>query len=131
MDDATILAALKQLLADETTDIDTRHEIYHDDAVLEFPQSQERYEGKENFLAWRKMYPAEVEFTIRSIRGSGDVWVVELTARYDGGPLHFGCSIHEFRGDKIIKETIYVMEGWEAPGWRAKWRTEWKDEASS
>jgi hypothetical protein len=130
MDDATKLAALKRLLEPETT-IVTRHEIYHDDAVLEFPQSQERYEGRANFLAWRKIYPAEVEFKIRSIRGGGDVWVVELTARYDGGPLQFGCSIHEFKDLKIIRETIYIMESWEAPEWRAKWRARWKDESLS
>ena len=27
------------------------------------------------------------------------------------------------RGDKIIRERIYVAEGWEPPEWRAKWRS--------
>ena len=39
-----------------------------------------------------------------------------------GGPVHFGASIHEFRGDKIARETICVAEGWEAPEWRKQWR---------
>ena len=40
MDEATILAALRSHWEYETTDIDKSHELYHDDAVLEFPQSQ-------------------------------------------------------------------------------------------
>lgn len=26
--------------------------------------------------------------------------------------------------DKIVHERIYIMEGWEAPGWRAPWRSD-------
>ncbi len=131
MDDATILAALKRHWDYAATDQDITHEIYHDDAVLEFPQSQERYEGKENFLAWRRQYPAKLEFKVRRIRGRGNFWVAETSLRYDDGPWNFGCSLLEFKGNKVIKETIYVMQGWEAPEWRAKWRAQWKDEASS
>jgi len=58
MDEATLLAALRRHWEYEGTDYEMSHEIYHDDAVLEFPQSQERFEGKANFLAWRKNYPA-------------------------------------------------------------------------
>ena len=32
-----------------TKDVDRAHKIYHDDAVLEFPQSGERFEGVANF----------------------------------------------------------------------------------
>jgi SnoaL-like domain len=129
MDETTLLAALRRYWEYVATNQDSRHELYHDDAVLEFPQSKERFEGKANFMAWRNIYPATLEFNIRRIRGSGDFWVVENSIRYDGGEWHYGCSILEFRGDKIAKETIYVMQGWEAPEWRAKWRAEWKDES--
>jgi SnoaL-like domain len=98
------------------------HEIYTEDAVLEFPQSGERFEGVENFREWRSDYPANTNFEFREIRGNDDVWVVELSVRYDGGAENFGVSIHEFRGERISRETIYVAEGWEAPAWRAKWR---------
>jgi hypothetical protein len=98
------------------------HEMYHDDAVLEFPQSGERFEGVESFREWRSGYPASVSFEIREVRGGGDVWVMELSVRYDDGPENFGFSVHEFRDGKIARETIYVAEGFEAPEWRAKWR---------
>jgi hypothetical protein len=51
-----------------------------------------------------------------------DVWVVELKVRYDDGPWNFGVSIHQFRGDRIARETIYFAEPFEPPEWRAQWR---------
>ena len=100
------------------------HEMYHEDAVLEFPQSGERFVGVENFREWRGNYPASTRFEFLEIRGRDDLWVVELTVSYDGSPPMFGISVHEFRGDKIARETIYIGEGWEAPEWRAQWRSE-------
>ena len=129
MDDAAKTAALRRKWEYEGKDYDISHEIYHDDAILEFPQSQERFIGKENFLSWRKQYPAAIDFKIRGIRGSGDFWVVENSISYDGGPWNYTCNVLEFRGDKIARETIYIMEGWEAPDWRAPWRAEWVDES--
>jgi SnoaL-like protein len=105
-------------------DIDgTNHHLYHDDAVLEFPQSGERFDGLVNFREWRDQYPAEVTVRIRRITGSGDVWVGELSVSYDGGPEMLGISVHEFRGDRIAHERIYVTEPWAAPDWRAPWRS--------
>ena len=50
-------------------------------------------------------------------------WVAEISISYGGGPANFGVSILEFRDDKIARESIYVAEGWEAPEWRAQWRS--------
>lgn len=124
MDDEARREIVRQLLDFEPSEIEERHLLYHDDAVLEFPQSQERFEGRENFLAWRKQYPAKVEARIRRILGRGDLWIAEGSVRYDGGPWGYGCSIHEFRGDKVARETIYFGEGWDAPDWRAPLRGE-------
>jgi hypothetical protein len=129
MDEATLQAAFQRYWEYSAIDQDIAHEMYHDDAVLEFPQSQERFEGKANFMAWRKIYPADVESKIRRIRGQGNFWVVEISIRYDGGPWNYGCSMLEFRGDKVARETIYFAEGWEAPEWRAAWRAAWQDES--
>ena len=128
MDEATVRAALRRYWQYARTDSDKAHELYHDDAVLDFPQSKERFVGMENFKAWRKKYPSKLEFNIQRVRGSGDVWVTENTIRYDDGPLNFACSILEFRGEKIARETIYIGQGWDAPEWRAPWRAAWSDE---
>ncbi len=83
-------------------------EVYADDAVLEFPQSGERFRGKENFSPWRAAYPLETYFEVRSIRGEGDTWVVEGRAGYEGrGDMPFVDILH-FRGDLIDRETIYL-----------------------
>jgi hypothetical protein len=121
MDAATVRAMLEQHFA--SGDPDVSHAMYHDDAVLEFPQSGERFEGVENLREWRSNYPASTKVEFREIRGGGDVWVAELSISYDDGPWSFGVSILEFRVDKIARESIYVAEGWEAPEWRAEWRS--------
>jgi len=129
MDEATVLARLRRHWEFAASDQDVSHQIYHDDAVLEFPQSQERFEGKQNFITWRRQYPARVDFRVRRIRGGGALWVAELSIRYDGSPWQCGVSILEFRDDKVARETIYIAEGWQAPEWRAPWRTAWRDES--
>ena len=122
MDDAGRRAQIERYLTDTGVDQDAEHEIYHDDAVLEFPQSGERFEGVDNFKEWRRQYPASVDIELRRLRGSGDLWVAEVAARYDGGPWMPSVTILEFRGDKVTHEAIYVTEPWEPPEWRARWR---------
>jgi hypothetical protein len=100
------------------------HAIYHDDAILEFPQSGERFVGKANMQGFRERYPADVAFEPRRIRGGGDVWVAEGAVLYDGGdPYHF-VWIVELRGDLVQRETIYFAEPFPAPEWRRPWAEE-------
>jgi hypothetical protein len=122
MDAATLRAMLQQQLGYAGRDPELSHAMYAEDAVLEFPQSGERFEGLENFREWRSQYPARTSFELGEIRGGGDVWIAELTVTYDQGPKHFGVSILELNDGKIKRETIYVAEGWDPPEWRAKWR---------
>ena len=44
------------------------HEFYHDDVVVEFPQSGERISGKHNIYEHRAHYPAKVTFKILRVR---------------------------------------------------------------
>jgi hypothetical protein len=122
VDDAAKRRALVRQF-EEGRDLDETHEMYQDDAVLEFPQSGERFVGKENFLTWRKEYPAKVDYRVRRITGHADLWVMEILASYDGSPPMFGLSMVQFRGDRIAREVIYVMAAFEAAPWRAQWAT--------
>jgi hypothetical protein len=116
--------ALLHHLTYSGADEDKAHEIYHDDAILEFPQSGERFVGKAKMQGFREKYPAEVEFEPREIRGSGDFWVGEGRVLYDGGnPVHF-LWIAEFRDGLVQRETIYFAEPFEAPDWRRPWAEE-------
>jgi hypothetical protein len=104
--------------------VDRAPEIYHDDAVLEFPQSGERFEGVANFTEWRRQYPADVRYRVRRVTAREDLAVAEVSVSYNSGPWQYGVQLLEFRDDKVARERIYVMEGWEAPEWRASWRAE-------
>ena len=105
-------------------DVDRAPEIYHDDAVLEFPQSGERFEGVDTFTEWRRQYPAEVRYRVRRITAREDLVVAEVSVTYDGRTEMYGVQLLEFRDDKVARERIYVMDGWEAPEWRAPWRAD-------
>jgi len=123
-DQAAQLAKVRRHWEHIGTDPDISHEMYHDDAVLEFPQSGERFEGVANFKEWRSQYPADVRYRIRRMTAREDLVVVECSVSYNGGPWQFGVQLLEFRGEKVARERIYVMEGWEPPGWRGRWRSE-------
>ena len=99
-------------------DEDAVHEIYHEDAVLEFPQSGERFEGRATFQAWREKYPAKVTIEMTRLSGSDDFWVAEGLIRYDDGEPSNVVNLLTFRGDKIAHERIYVAAPFEAPTWR-------------
>jgi hypothetical protein len=119
VDDQTIRAALERHWSD-INDQDVVHEIYHDDAVLEFPQGGERLVGLANIRAMREVYPSTLTMTIQRIRGSGDLWVTENVITYDGKPMQT-VNILEFRNGKVVRETIYFGDPWEPPAWRAQW----------
>ena len=100
-----------KLLWNWTHDEPVASEIYTDDALLEFPQSGEKFRGKESFITWRSEHPAQaIEFELRSIRGEGDTWVAEGRVEVDGGaPMPFVEILH-FSGDFVDRETIYMGE---------------------
>jgi hypothetical protein len=123
MDAKTVRSMLEEQFEHAGKDADKSHAMYREDAVLEFPQSGERFVGLANFREWRREYPASVSFELRDVRGHGDIWIAEILLAYDEGPPHFGVSILELRDSKIARESIYVAEGFEAPEWRARWRS--------
>jgi SnoaL-like domain len=123
VDEEALTAALKRHWDYGGTDQDIAHEIYHDDAVLEFPQSGERFEGVKNFREWRRQYPAALKFHTRRITHRDDLVVVENLISYDGQPWTFTVNVMEFRDDRVAHERIYIMDGWEAAVWREPWRS--------
>ena len=106
--------------ASQAGDEAAEHAIYADDAVLEYPQSGERFRGRRNIQGQRGHHPARREFVVRCVRGSGDLWISELVITYDGKPYHT-VSIMEFRSDHVVRETQYFGEPFEAAAWRAQW----------
>ena len=123
VDPDTVRAMLLRNLGRAAADPVGSHEMYDDDAVLEFPQSGERFEGLANIREWRSRYPGSVSYEIGRIRGADEIWVAEMTVSYDRGEPRFGVDVLEIRNGKIARETIYVGEPFDAPEWRAEWRS--------
>jgi hypothetical protein len=121
MGDQETRAALdRHWAASAAGDQDAEHEIYHDDVVVDYPQSGERIRGRRNLQALRSNHPARLDFTIRRILGGGDLWITEYVIDYDGKPA-FTISIMEFRDGEAVHETQYFADPFDPPTWRSQW----------
>ena len=122
MNDQQILAALNaHWQASAAGDINAEHDIYDDDVICDYPQSGERIFGRINLQALRGHHPGKPSgFRVRRILGKGDTWVTEYTINYQEKPV-YTASIMEFREDKVIHETQYFADPFEAPAWRSQW----------
>jgi hypothetical protein len=104
--------------ASERGDSETEHAIYAENAILDYPQSGERFLGRSKIQAQRGGHPAERHFTVHRIRGGGDFWVSEVVITYDGAPS-YSVSLMEFADDLVAHETQYFADPFKAPAWRA------------
>jgi hypothetical protein len=117
MDD--LQAALKRHWdASDASDFEVEHEIYREDAVLDYPQSGERIRGRHNIQESRSVQPNKKRFTIRRMVGSGDLWVTEFVLTYDGKPSYV-VSIMEFSEGRVVHETQYFADRFEPGSSRA------------
>jgi hypothetical protein len=104
--------------ASEHGDLDAEHAIYAGDAILDYPQSGERFSGRSRIQAQRGGHPAERHFTIRRITGEGDLWVSECVITYDGMPT-YSVSVMEFTDGLVTHETQYFADPFDASPGRA------------
>jgi hypothetical protein len=104
--------------ASEAGDIDTEHAIYAPDAVLDYPQSGERFRGRATIAAQRGGHPADRHFTVLRIAGAGDLWVSQVVITYDGAPS-YSVSVMEFADEHVAHETQYFADPFDAPPARA------------
>src|SRR6266851_786129 len=110
MDDRTVRVALERHWdASDASDFEVEHEIYREDAVLDYPQSGERIHGRHNIQESRFVQPNKKRFTVRRIIGNGDLWVTEFVLTYDGIPS-YAVSIMEFREGLVAHETQYFAD---------------------
>ena len=102
-------------------DVDGVTAALADDAVVEWPQSGERIVGKAACTYVFKNYPGgSPTYQLRRVSGGGDLFVVEAIGQYESGMTYL-TSIIEFSGGKIVKQTDYWANPFEAPAWRAGW----------
>jgi len=116
MEDQKIRDAIdRHWTASAAGDLEEEHDIYN------YPQSGERIRGRRNIQGLRAHHPAKPSgFQVRRVLGRGDLWITEYIITYQGKPA-YTVSIMEFRDGKVMHETQYFADPFEAPAWRASW----------
>ena len=116
-------------------------EIFHDDAVLEYPQSREVFRGVPNIRAQFENYPElgtgtselhEVigtttyaltpSYTVIAVEGSGDRGTAVIRVQYPDATRWWVLNLFELRGDRISRARSYFAPDFDAPDWRAPYR---------
>jgi ketosteroid isomerase-like protein len=100
--------------------IEVMDELFHDDAVMHWPQSGELVRGAENRRGIYNAFPQLPTITPHRMLSGGNLVVAEALLDYNG-PQYETVFIFELRGGRISKETAYWSEAFEAPEWRAQW----------
>jgi hypothetical protein len=117
--DTRIRAAIEEhWQASERGDIETEHAIYAAGAILDYPQSGERFRGRATISGQRGGHPARRHFTVLRIVGGLNLWVSECVITYDGVPA-YSVSVMEFADDYVVHETQYFADPFCAPVARA------------
>ncbi|MDQ2912736.1 MAG: nuclear transport factor 2 family protein [Chloroflexota bacterium] len=103
-----------------------QNEMAADDMVQEWPQSGERIRGRKNIAAINENYPASTGTTpkveLRRVLKPGEAWIIEATIDYGDGIPVSAVSIMETGADgKVVRQTDYFANPFEAPAWRSKW----------
>jgi ketosteroid isomerase-like protein len=108
-------------------DVSVMDEVFHDDALMDWPQFGERIRGAENRRRVYRNIPALPTITPRRIFGDGDLWIAEASLDYGEDAVFSTVLIFEFRGDRIARETAY----WATPAPPAEWRADWVEPLQS
>lgn len=116
--DRTSAAIEEHWRASEAGDSEAEHAIYAVDAILDYPQSGERFRGRTAIATQRGGHPAQRHFTLQRITGEGLFWTTECIITYDGVPTR-SVSIMEFAGGKLVHETQYFADPFPAAPSRA------------
>ncbi len=74
-DSRTRAAIEEHWRASERGDTEAEHAVYATDAILDSPQSDERFRGRATISAQRGGHPADRHFTVQRITGRANLWV--------------------------------------------------------
>jgi len=94
-----------------------------EDVVEIYPQSGERFEGRDRQRAFHEAFPSPPTFTIRRVQRSGDLAVAEVDENYPDGSVWRDVWIFELRDGLVASMTGYFGEPFAAPEWRRPYTT--------
>ena len=135
--------ALRLLEIVNLREFDKLNEVFHEDAVTEWPQSGERVIGLDDARHIFESYPnegpevktGELEFvqgdedryvltpmfTMVKAQGNDDVVTTTMRTRYPDGTDWYIITIVTVLDGKISRNVQYFAPVYEAPEWRAQW----------
>jgi ketosteroid isomerase-like protein len=109
------------LEAADRRDFEAMGRLAHDDIVMEWPQSGERFRGRDNALGAVTSQEQKPEIAGEPrVIGSGDVWVVMMPLRY-GEEIHHYVGVLEIEDGKIRRTTEYFGAPFPAQDFRSKY----------
>ncbi|MEO8510030.1 MAG: nuclear transport factor 2 family protein [Chloroflexota bacterium] len=120
-------------------------EVFHDDGILEYPQSREVFRGLANITGQFASYPelgtgtgtgtSELHeiigattyamtpsYTVIAVKGSGDHGTAVVRVQYPDGSWWWVLNLYELDGERIRRSRAYFAPDFEAPDWRAPYR---------
>ena len=125
-------------------------EVLHPDCTLEYPQSGEKFIGRDNIRAQFENYPSlepgstHVEevigetryavspmFTIIEVEGAGQVGTGVTRVHYPDGSLWWAINVFEKRGPLLYRMRTFFAPDFPAPDWRAPYREPLTDTSES
>jgi hypothetical protein len=93
--------------ASERGDFDALAAIVDDDMLMEWPQSGERFRGRDNVFGAMRAVEVKPEFAgPPRLVGSGSLWVLMVPLRYGADLLHY-VAVLEVAGGRIRHGTGY------------------------
>ena len=132
-----------QAMADAVShhDWDRLGEVFHTDAVMEYPQSGEVFRGLTSIRAQFANYPgmtpgtsrlAEVigeeayaltpNYTLIRVEESGPRGTAVIRIRYPDGTWWWAINLFELRDGLIARARAFFAQDFPAPDWRAPYR---------
>jgi hypothetical protein len=97
------------------------HAQFHEDSVMEYPQSGERIVGGANRRGVYGAFPGLPRVDPTRVREQGDLVVVEARLDYGDGADWRGVFVFELRDGLVSSETAYFTQPFEPAAWRAPW----------
>jgi len=104
-----------------TGDLELFDAQFHEDSVLEYPQSGERVVGGDNRRAVYAAFPTLPHVSPRRLVVDGDLAVLEATLDYGEGTDWRAVFVFELRDGRIARETAYWAQPFDAADWRVQW----------
>jgi ketosteroid isomerase-like protein len=122
-------------------DWDRLGDVFHADAVLEYPQSGERFRGVANIRAQFENYPGlgpgtsqlqEIigektyaltpTYTVIAVEGTGQQGTAVIRVQYPDGSWWWALNLFALRDDRVARSRTYFAPDFDAPDWRAPYR---------